>query len=57
MADIKFWGLKKVNKLPNKKEQNFTALKNESEIAAENGMWLTHPSHLNINKKRIVTEY
>ena len=28
----------------------------EREIAAENGIWLTHPSHLNVNKKRIVAQ-
>ena len=40
------------------KEQNLQqtrwkvlALKNEREISADNGMSLTHPSHLNMNKK------
>ena len=30
------------------------ASKSEREIAADNGMWLTHPSHLTVNKKSIV---
>ena len=29
------------------------ASKREREIAADNGMWLTHLSHLNVNIKRI----
>ena len=28
------------------------ALKSEREIAADNVMWLTQPSHLNVNKKK-----
>ena len=27
------------------------ASKSEREIAADNGMWLTHPSHLTVKKK------
>ena len=30
------------------------ASKREREIAADNGMWLTHPAQLNVNIKRIV---
>ena len=32
------------------------ALKNEREISADNGMWLTHPSHLKCEQKRIVAQ-
>ena len=28
------------------------ALESDWEIAVDNGMWLTHPSHLNVNKKK-----
>ena len=31
---------------------NAMTLKIEREIAANNGMWLTHPSHVNVNKKK-----
>ena len=27
------------------------ASKSKQELAADNGMWLTHPNHLNVNKK------
>ena len=32
------------------------ASKTEQEIAADNGMWLTHLSHLTVNIKRIVAQ-
>ena len=32
------------------------ALKIDREIAVGNDMWLTHPNHLNINKKRIMAQ-
>ena len=32
------------------------ASKSEQETAAANGMWLIHPSHLNINIKRIAAQ-
>ena len=45
------------------KKQNFSAdwwkvivSKREQEIVADNDMWLTHPNHLNANKKRIVAQ-
>ena len=45
------------------KEQYFAAdqvkvmaSKSEQKIAADNGMWLTHPSHLNVNIKRLVAQ-
>ena len=35
---------------------NVMASKSEREIAVDNGMWLTHPSHLNVNIKRLVAQ-
>ena len=35
-------------------DQVKVASKSEPQIAADNGMWLTHPSHLNVNIKRLV---
>ena len=32
------------------------ASKSEQEIAADNGIWLTDPSYLNVNIKRIVVQ-
>ena len=35
-----------------KKQQKIMALKSERKISADNDMWLIHPSHLNVNKKK-----
>ena len=64
VADNNFWDLNKLNDWASQWKKSdilrltrwmVMASKSEREIAVDNGMWLTHPSYLNVKIKRIVT--
>ena len=63
VTDNNFWEFNKLNDWASQCKKSdilrltrwkVIASKREREIAVDNGMWLTHPSHLNVNVKRIV---
>ena len=64
VADINFWDFNKLNDWASQWKKSdilrltrwkVMASKSEREIAIDNGMWLTLPSHLNVNiERRIV---
>ena len=65
VAGINFWDFDKLNDWASQCKKSdilrlarwsFMVSKSEREIAADNGMWLTHLSHLNVNIKRIVAQ-
>ena len=63
-ADINFRGFSELNDWASQcKSENFwltrwkvMVSKIEREIVADNGMWLAHPTYLNVNKKRGVAQ-
>ena len=63
VADNNFWDFNKLNDWASQWKKSdilrltrwkVMASKSEREIVVDNGMWLTHPSPLNVNIERIV---